>query len=173
MDLTTQQRIAKAIEKVGSQREVIRRIANRFGKTFTQQAISKLKNAPDDEYVVNSKVTPYLALVAEFNLDWLTRGIDPRDTVPQLNASNTTRKIPRLNDNIVAEDGVEYTRAALDVARAFMALPENERDEFKRHIETAALRYRSRVSDQQMEGWRAPRSTDGKSKRRPRKDPGK
>lgn len=38
-------------------------------------------------------------------------------------------------------DGVEYTKEALEVAKAFMDLPRNLRDEFKRQIETEALRW--------------------------------
>ena len=48
---------------------------------------------------------------------------------------------------------MEYAKESLAVARAFMALPRNERDEFKRKIEVAALRWMApaRESDDDSE----------------------
>jgi hypothetical protein len=48
---------------------------------------------------------------------------------------------------------VELPRDAIDLARSWMVLPENERNEFRRKIETAALRYRDHVSDTRMQAW--------------------
>lgn len=48
---------------------------------------------------------------------------------------------------------VELPRDAIDLARSWLVLPENERNEFRRKIETAALRYRDHVSDERMRTW--------------------
>jgi transcriptional regulator with XRE-family HTH domain len=48
---------------------------------------------------------------------------------------------------------VELPREAIDLARSWLVLPENERNEFRRKIETAALRYRDHVPDARMRTW--------------------
>lgn len=42
---------------------------------------------------------------------------------------------------------MDVLRDAFDLVRAWLTLPDNERQEFKRHIETRALQYRDAAPD--------------------------
>lgn len=64
---------------------------------------------------------------------------------------------------------VELPREAIDLARSWLVLPENERNEFRRKIETAALRYRDHVPDARMRTWGKERAPTGKKP--PKADP--
>ena len=59
-----------------------------------------------------------------------------------------------------AEDALlatmELRREAIDLVRAWLALPEVERDQFKRRIETASLRWRRHVIDERLRHLAAP-----------------
>ena len=63
----------------------------------------------------------------------------------------------------VAETGeqrnMELTRDALQVAQAFMALPANERESFKREIEQAASRYATNEVDRRRGKMRMVKNT--------------
>jgi hypothetical protein len=54
---------------------------------------------------------------------------------------------------------MELTTDAVFVAKAFMDLPKNKRDEFRRKIEIEAMPYMSRVPDEQLAHLAAPKRT--------------
>jgi transcriptional regulator with XRE-family HTH domain len=60
-------------------------------------------------------------------------------------------------DLMMEVDGMELSRDAILVARAFMELPGNKRAEFKRKIETAALEYATAKPDGELEHLAAPK----------------
>jgi hypothetical protein len=57
---------------------------------------------------------------------------------------------------------VELPRDAIELARSWLVLPENERNDFRRKIETAALRYRDHIPDARMKDWGNSTTTAGK-----------
>lgn len=155
---TFHERCVQTIDAIGgSQESIAAKIRERFGVPCSQQAIGNLYSPPPDKEPQSSRLTPYLAALAGYSPTWLASEVGERDIAPQLNAENMAGTIHSSPGHHIEVDGVEITRAALEVAKAFMALPEFERDDFKQRIETLALQYRSRVLDHKMESWRAPR----------------
>lgn len=51
------------------------------------------------------------------------------------------------------DQAMNVQKEVAELVAAWMALPENERDEFKRELEVRSLKYRKRVPDKQMENY--------------------
>jgi transcriptional regulator with XRE-family HTH domain len=77
------------------------------------------------------------------NLTWLLEGTGPRDKAPEATERRALEPAAEIQ-------GMELTRDAILVARAFMELPGNLRAEFKRRIETAALEYSTAKPDGEL-----------------------
>lgn len=63
------------------------------------------------------------------------------------------------DDQLSDEAGVamaDIRREGLELLRAWQKLPENERDEFKRRVEVAAMKYSRRVNDERLDHLAAP-----------------
>lgn len=84
------------------------------------------------------------------NLPWLLREEGQRDRAAPAQA------LPKL-ETAMEVDGVEFTKQALQVAKAFMDLPRNRRDDYQRAIETEALNSSSVVPDRQLGHLAAPK----------------
>lgn len=107
------------------------------------------------------------ALELGVNVAWLMRGEGPRSgPLPAVGESPSRYDLERTTE----VEGVELTKAAIEVAKAFMALPENMRDDYKRKIETEALKHRSRILDADLGHLAAPQKetiNDDKGKKKP------
>lgn len=157
---TFQDRMQQAIDKAGGQSALARAIEQRFGIKFSQQSIQYLVSktpGKNGKLAQGSTHVPQIAAVVGFNPEWLATGKGPRDHVSHTASSvQSTRVTVPAVEPATQIDNVEYTQAALQLARAWMDLPRNERDIFKRAIETAALRYMSSIPDDQLEHLAAP-----------------
>lgn len=153
---TLSERAKQAIDVFGSQQRAADAIKAQCGLRITQAAISKVASGKHGDDPGLSIVPILLAVVARFNVLWMTRGIGPRDLPSQLPLAVPASTLQTSSIVQTAEGPMEMTSDAIYVARAFMALPENKRDDFKRWIETVALEYRTPVPDHQLEHLRAP-----------------
>lgn len=109
---------------------------------------------------------------------WFKTGRIKKAHLPQL-----ARHVGLTTDALLGHDGgvgvqtsltveiaaVELPRDAIEVARAWMVLPENERNDFRRKIEMAALRYRDNVPDARLKEWGKSPATSGTAKKPPPK----
>lgn len=113
---------------------------------------------------------------------WLATGDGERYVEPPQPARADTRVIEMVAGPLPRFEGedeeeiatMEMRRNAAELVRAWMALPENERDDFKRQIEVASLRYRRKVPDRKVEHLAAPTapSRSGKPLQKRRKPTG-
>lgn len=158
MGETFQEWIRRAIEKAGGQSELARALRRRFPTLrVTPQAIQHLAVPKKGKKPAQaSRLTPYIAEVVGlpvYGIASPTNGTHqpegPRYLASPVN-KNTLERAQEV-------DGVEFTKDALLVAKAFMDLPRNMRDEFKRKIETAALEHSSAVADENLTHLAAPR----------------
>ncbi len=153
---TLAERAHQAVKVIGSQPKAVRAIQVRCGIDITQAAISKIVSGAHGDDPGKSIVPILLAVVAGFNVLWMTRGKGPRDVASQLPRQNSAPTLQPFS-TVETDDGpMKISDDAILVASAFMALPENKRKDFKRWIETVALEYREAVPDHQLEHLRAP-----------------
>lgn len=81
---------------------------------------------------------------------------------------------PAEREDDMGDATMDMRREAAELLRAWYALPENERDDFKRRIEVASLRHRRKVPDRDVEHLAAPKAhrPAGKAPGRRRKPTG-
>lgn len=136
-------------------------VNDRFGLNISQQTIGYLLNRKRTKPAAASKYTPQIAAVSGLNAQWLASGRGTRDAILAAGDIGAPTRAQPTIETTTEVDGVELTRAAIEVAKAWMDLPRNERDEFKRKIETAALRHSAAIPDNELEHL----SAAGKPKR--------
>jgi lambda repressor-like predicted transcriptional regulator len=102
-----------------------------------------------------SEYSTPLAVALGVTEGWLTTGRGDKlrgGTIGSPVTAATTAALERAQEI----DGVELTKEAIQLAKAWMDLPRNVRDEYKRKIETEALRHTSVVLDRQLDQLAAP-----------------
>lgn len=156
-----QDRLEVAVKRAGGQAQLAKLVNDRFGLKISQQTINYLLNRKRVKPAVASKYTPQIAAVSGLNAQWLASGRGLRDAVSEVAEGVAPVRAAPTIETTTEVDGVELTRAAIEVAKAWMDLPRNERDEFKRKIETAALRHSAAIPDNELEHL----SAAGKRKR--------
>lgn len=141
MATTYQDRLEEAIKRAGGQSELARKLTRYTGNTVSPQAIQYLADRNRRKPARGSRLTPAIAAVTGMRAEYLSDGKLPRDAdAPAPPALETTMEV----------EGVELTKQALNVAKAFMDLPRNRRDEYQRAIEAEALGHSSVVPDSKL-----------------------
>jgi hypothetical protein len=148
---TFQDWIAEAIERAGGQTELARKLSVRVGQPIKPQTIQYLASRAGKP-ARGSRFKADIAAVT--GLDPLWKPGEPVAAlapVPYNLLANSAQSTSAPALELASEiDGMELTKDALAVVRAWMALPENEREDFKQKIETASLRHRKSVPDEHL-----------------------
>lgn len=87
------------------------------------------------------------------NLGWLLREDGPKRPNQLAEPGGRGYKVLETTTEV---DGVELTKQAIQVAKAFMDLPRNRRDDYQQQIETEALKSSSRTPDEKLRHLAAP-----------------
>jgi hypothetical protein len=154
--------MAEAIRRAGGQSALARKLSEIIGREVKPQTIQYLARRTGKKPATGSRWTLAIARAAELHPDWPNDR--PRSKLPANGlatgsgdgAESTSQ--PSAVELAQEVAGMELTRDAIALVRAWMALPENEREDFKRKIETASLRYRARVPDERLSHLAAPNS---------------
>jgi hypothetical protein len=154
MSTTFGQRVRWCIdEHFGGNQSALARKITEMGRRTTPAAIGHLLHGGKGKPARGSTLTPFIAQASRVHAEWLASGNPPRDLDGEQAAMPVRPKI-ELTTEI---EGVELTRAAIDVAKAFMKLPEDLREDYKRKIETEALRYAAKKPDSELRHLAAPK----------------
>ena len=162
---TYQDFIDAAIRKAGSQSELARRVSELLprGQKLTPQAIqylaSRKARKKDGKPAGGSTFTPFIEQatgLAYANEGRLSASIG-EVTLAATGTLGTLEPAQEIG-------GVELTKDAIRVARAFMDLPRRRRDAILRAIETEALGETTAVADARVEHLRAPSEKKSKPK---------
>lgn len=166
--------IARAGGPEAGQSEIARRITQKWGKKCSPQSIQYLADKKRPKPARSSALLPMIAEVVGLRWTWLATGNgemeipgwsfdefmkSPEDSRP---AGQNVTHAGTPFDIAIKVNGMELTQEALEVAKAFMELPGNERERFKRDIQVAALRYQRHVPDEKLAHLAAPDSPTAK-----------
>jgi hypothetical protein len=151
---TFQDRMRYAISRCGSQSELARKIQERYGIKVSPQTIQHLQSKSLDKPAASSGLTPQIAAIAGLRAEWLASGKGPKEepvSTPRVGALEIAEVVPVVITETGETIKMELTKAAIEVAKAFMDLPANERARFLRQIKVAALQHSVEVSDDAVE----------------------
>lgn len=162
---TFQKRLALAIKRAGGQSALARKIFARFGIATSPQRIQYLSRSSGAKPARSSGITAQIAAVAGLNAEWLATGKGARD-------AGDERSLKRAKDERMIHEQarelritligtgetikMEITKQALEVAKAFMDLPVNERNKIERKVMTLRLQYLEEVPDDKLGHLAAP-----------------
>lgn len=137
--------IDAAVKEFGGNQSALARAVNKMlpkEEQITAQAIQYLQKRTGKP-ARKSGLTHIIAQVA---------GLNP----PGINGGELRATSPPVLERSQEIDDVELSKAALELIRAWNALPLNERMVIKRRVESAALRYLDPVPDEQLTDLAAP-----------------
>lgn len=151
---TFQDRMQYVIKLCGDQSKLARKIRERYGLKVTAQTIQHLQSKSRKKPAAASGLTPQIAAITGVRAEWLATGKGPREE-PVSAWKNAGIEVAEVVPVEITETGetikMELTKAAIEVAKAFMDLPANERARFLRTIKVAALQHAVEVSDETVE----------------------
>jgi hypothetical protein len=145
-DTTFQDRIDVAIARAGGQSALAEKVSRYTGKKVDPQVIQYLASRKRAKRARASRFTPAIAAVTGLRAEWLAHEKGPRDDDPPAPELTVAGEI----------DGMEFTKQAIEVAKAFMDLPRRRRDEIHRQVTTEALLEVSHVPDSKLGHLAAP-----------------
>lgn len=102
---TLSDRAKQAVTRVGSQQKAADAIRRECGYDISQAAISKVVSGKHGDDPGHAIVPILLAVVARFNVLWMSRGTGPRDLPSQLSLAPTT---PTLHTSSIIECEGQY-----------------------------------------------------------------